>query len=150
LAALEEAVALEQAQLLQLQHEQEKVDNKALLLEQLLFQQQHEAAQAADMAAINNILGLANGMSILGGQQPSMYGPASSRRGNSRQAPYGGKAVAKFGNAINGTYPQVMLKNPTGVGDHSNYVQSIREQAKIIAEAKGLLEVLDKDFYDKE
>ena len=44
----------------------------------------------------------------------------------------------------------VMLKNPTGVGDHSNYVQSIREQAKIIAEAKGLLEVLEKDFYDKE
>ena len=45
---------------------------------------------------------------------------------------------------------QVMLKNPTGVGDHPNYVQSIREQAKIIAEAKGLLEVLDKEFYDKE
>jgi len=45
---------------------------------------------------------------------------------------------------------QVMLKNPTGVGDHSNYVQSIREQAKIIAETKGLLEVLDKEFYDKE
>ncbi len=44
----------------------------------------------------------------------------------------------------------VMLKNPTGVGDHSNYVQSIREQAKIIAEAKGLLEVLEKDFYDKD
>ena len=44
----------------------------------------------------------------------------------------------------------VMLKNPTGVGDHSNYVQSIRDQAKIIAEAKGLLEVLEKDFYDKE
>ena len=45
---------------------------------------------------------------------------------------------------------QVMLKNPTGVGDHSNYVQSIRDQAKIIAEQKGLLEVLEKDFYDKE
>tara|TARA_B100000427_G_scaffold318217_1_gene315165 strand:+ start:512 stop:733 length:222 start_codon:yes stop_codon:yes gene_type:complete len=45
---------------------------------------------------------------------------------------------------------QVMLKNPTGVGDHSNYVQSIQEQAKIIAEAKGLLEVLDKEFYEKE
>ena len=45
---------------------------------------------------------------------------------------------------------QVMLKNPTGVGDHSNYVQSIRDQAKIIAEAKGLLEVLDKEFYEKE
>ena len=44
----------------------------------------------------------------------------------------------------------VMLKNPTGVGDHSNYVQSIKEQAKIIAEAKGLLEVLDKEFYEKE
>ena len=44
----------------------------------------------------------------------------------------------------------VMLKNPTGVGDHSNYVQSIREQAKIIAEAKGLLEVLEKDFYDED
>ena len=44
----------------------------------------------------------------------------------------------------------VMLRNPTGVGDHSNYVQSIKEQAKIIAEAKGLLEVLEKDFYDKE
>ena len=44
----------------------------------------------------------------------------------------------------------VMLKNPTGVGDHSNYVQSIREQAKIIAEQKGLLDVLEKDFYDKE
>tara|TARA_R100001082_G_scaffold44968_1_gene24016 strand:+ start:172 stop:393 length:222 start_codon:yes stop_codon:yes gene_type:complete len=44
----------------------------------------------------------------------------------------------------------VMLKNPTGVGDHSNYVQSIKEQAKIIAEAKGLLEVLDKDFYEQE
>tara|TARA_Y100001956_G_scaffold37384_1_gene36778 strand:- start:581 stop:802 length:222 start_codon:yes stop_codon:yes gene_type:complete len=45
---------------------------------------------------------------------------------------------------------QVMLKNPTGVGDHSNYVQSIREQAAIIAEQKGLLEVLEKDFYDKD
>ena len=45
---------------------------------------------------------------------------------------------------------KVMLNNPTGVGDHSNYVQSIREQAKIIADAKGLLEVLEKDFYDKE
>ena len=45
---------------------------------------------------------------------------------------------------------KVMLNNPTGVGDHSNYVQSIRDQAKIIAEAKGLLEVLEKDFYDKE
>jgi len=45
---------------------------------------------------------------------------------------------------------QVMLKNPTGVGYHTNYVQSIKEQAKIIAEAKGLLEVLEKDFYDKE
>ena len=45
---------------------------------------------------------------------------------------------------------KVMLKNPTGVGDHSNYVQSIRDQARIIAEAKGLLEVLEKDFYDKE
>ena len=44
----------------------------------------------------------------------------------------------------------VMLKNPTGVGDHSNYVQSIRDQAKIIAEQKGLLEVLEGDFYDKE
>jgi len=45
---------------------------------------------------------------------------------------------------------EVMLKNPTGVGDHSNYVQSIKDQAKIIAEAKGLLDVLEKDFYDKE
>ena len=45
---------------------------------------------------------------------------------------------------------KVMLNNPTGVGDHSNYVQSIREQAKIIADAKGLLEVLEKEFYDKE
>ena len=45
---------------------------------------------------------------------------------------------------------KVMLNNPIGVGDHSNYVQSIREQAKIIAEQKGLLDVLEKDFYDKE
>ena len=45
---------------------------------------------------------------------------------------------------------QVMLKNPTGVADHSNYVQSIKDQVKIIAEQKGLLEVLEKDFYDKE
>ena len=45
---------------------------------------------------------------------------------------------------------KVMLNNPTGVGGHSNYVQSIREQAKIIAEAKGLLEVLEKDFYDED
>ena len=45
---------------------------------------------------------------------------------------------------------EVMLKNPTGVGDHANYVQSIRDQAKIIAEQKGLLEVLEKDFYDKD
>ena len=44
---------------------------------------------------------------------------------------------------------KVMLNNPTGVGDHSNYVQSIREQAKIIAEQKGLLDVLEKDFYDE-
>ncbi len=45
---------------------------------------------------------------------------------------------------------KVMLKNPIGVGDHSNYVQSIRDQAKIIAEQKGLLEVLEKDFYDED
>ncbi len=45
---------------------------------------------------------------------------------------------------------KVMLKNPIGVGDHSNYVQSIREQAKIIADQKGLLEVLEKDFYDED
>ena len=45
---------------------------------------------------------------------------------------------------------QVMLKNPTGVADHPNYVQSIRDQVAIIAEQKGLLEVLEKDFYDKE
>jgi len=44
---------------------------------------------------------------------------------------------------------QVMLKNPTGVADHPNYVQSIRDQVAIIAEQKGLLEVLEKDFYDK-
>tara|TARA_R100000700_G_C3141095_1_gene122931 strand:- start:429 stop:650 length:222 start_codon:yes stop_codon:yes gene_type:complete len=44
---------------------------------------------------------------------------------------------------------QVMLKNPTGVADHSNYVQSIEDQVKIIAEQKGLLEVLEKEFYDK-
>tara|TARA_R100001594_G_scaffold55928_1_gene89664 strand:+ start:170 stop:391 length:222 start_codon:yes stop_codon:yes gene_type:complete len=44
---------------------------------------------------------------------------------------------------------KVLLSNPTGVGDHSNYVQSIREQAKIIAEQKGLLDVLEKDFYDE-
>ena len=43
---------------------------------------------------------------------------------------------------------EVMLKNPTGVGDHANYVQSIRDQARIIAEQKGLLEVLEKDFYE--
>ena len=45
---------------------------------------------------------------------------------------------------------QVMLKNPTGVGGHSNFVESIRDQAKIIAEQKGLVEVLEKEFYDKE
>ena len=45
---------------------------------------------------------------------------------------------------------KVMLNNPTGVGDHSNYVQSIRDQAAIIAEQKGLLEVLEKDFYDED
>ena len=45
---------------------------------------------------------------------------------------------------------QVMLKNPTGVADHPNYVQSIRDQVAIIAEQKGLLEVLEKDFYDKD
>ena len=45
---------------------------------------------------------------------------------------------------------QVMLKNPTGDADHPNYVQSIRDQVAIIAEQKGLLEVLEKDFYDKE
>ena len=45
---------------------------------------------------------------------------------------------------------QVMLKNPTGVADHPNYVQSIRDQATIIAEQKGLLKVLEEDFYDKD
>jgi len=45
---------------------------------------------------------------------------------------------------------QVMLKNPTGVADHPNYVQSIRDQAAIIAEQKGLLKVLEEDFYDKD
>jgi len=44
---------------------------------------------------------------------------------------------------------KVLLKTPVGVGDHSNYVQSIREQAKVIAEQKGLLDVLEKDFYDE-
>jgi len=44
----------------------------------------------------------------------------------------------------------VLLTNPSGVGGHSEYTQSINEQAKIIAEQKGLLEVLEKDFYDKE
>jgi len=44
----------------------------------------------------------------------------------------------------------VLLGMPSGVGGHSDYTQSIREQAKIIAEQKGLLEVLEKDFYDKE
>ena len=36
---------------------------------------------------------------------------------------------------------QVMLKNPTGVADHPNYVQSIKDQVAIIAEQQGLLEV---------
>ena len=45
---------------------------------------------------------------------------------------------------------QVMLKNPTGVADHPNYVQSIRDQVAIIAEQKGLLKVLEEDFYDKD
>ena len=44
----------------------------------------------------------------------------------------------------------VLLGMPSGVGGHSEYAQSIREQAKIIAEQKGLLEVLEKEFYDKE
>ena len=35
----------------------------------------------------------------------------------------------------------VLLGMPSGVGGHSEYAQSIREQAKIIAEQKGLLEV---------
>ena len=45
---------------------------------------------------------------------------------------------------------KVMLNNPTGVGDHSNYVQSIREQANVIAEAQGLLDVLEKELNDEE
>ena len=45
---------------------------------------------------------------------------------------------------------KVMLRNPIGVGDHSNYVQSIREQAKVIAEAQGLLDVLEKELNDDE
>jgi len=45
---------------------------------------------------------------------------------------------------------KVMLNNPTGVGDHSNYVQSIRDQAKVIAEAQGLLDVLEKELNDDE
>ena len=44
----------------------------------------------------------------------------------------------------------VLLGMPAGVGGHSDYTQSIREQATIIAEQKGLLEVYEKDFYDKE
>ena len=45
---------------------------------------------------------------------------------------------------------KVMLRNPIGVGDHSNYVQSIRDQAKVIAEAQGLLDVLEKELNDDE
>ena len=45
---------------------------------------------------------------------------------------------------------KVMLNNPTGVGDHSNYVQSIRDQANVIAEAQGLLDVLEKELNDDE
>ena len=56
---------------------------------------------------------------------------------------YGKIAIAKMN-------IEIMLKNPTGVADHPNYVQSIRDQVAIIAEQKGLLEVLEKDFYDKE
>tara|TARA_R100000458_G_scaffold53734_1_gene56270 strand:+ start:33 stop:251 length:219 start_codon:yes stop_codon:yes gene_type:complete len=41
----------------------------------------------------------------------------------------------------------VLLGMPSGVGGHSEYAQSIREQAKIIAEQKGLLEVYEKNFY---
>jgi len=44
----------------------------------------------------------------------------------------------------------VLLGMPSGVGGHSEYTQSIREQAAIIAEQKGLLKVLEEDFYDKE
>ena len=61
---------------------------------------------------------------------------------------YGTIGMAKIGMARMNI--KVLLKTPVGVGDHSNYVQSIREQAKIIAEQKGLLDVLEKEFYDKE
>ena len=44
----------------------------------------------------------------------------------------------------------VLLGMPSGVGGHSEYAQSIREQAKIIAEQKGLLEVYERDFYHDE
>jgi len=44
----------------------------------------------------------------------------------------------------------VLLGMPSGVGGHSEYAQSIREQAKIIAEQKGLLEVYEKNFYHDE
>ena len=45
---------------------------------------------------------------------------------------------------------EIMLKNPTGVADHPNLIQSIGEQADIIAAAKDRLKVLEEDFYDKE
>ena len=44
----------------------------------------------------------------------------------------------------------VLLGMPSGVGGHSEYAQSIKEQAKIIAEQKGLLEVYERDFYHDE
>ena len=45
---------------------------------------------------------------------------------------------------------EIMLKNPTGVADHPNLIQSIGEQADVIAAAKDRLKVLEEDFYDKE
>ena len=56
---------------------------------------------------------------------------------------YGEIAIAKMN-------IEIMLKNPAGVADHPNLIQSIGEQADVIAAAKDRLKVLEEDFYDKE
>ena len=43
---------------------------------------------------------------------------------------------------------KVYLKNPVGVGDHPNIMETIQEQLDIISKHKDRLKVLETDFYE--
>ena len=44
----------------------------------------------------------------------------------------------------------ILLKNPVGVGDHPNIMETIQEQLDVISKHKDRLSTLMEYFYDKE